>query len=304
LRDQAALSSGNGAKLNNLLGATVDFQTDALLTFSNASPMLAVNNSGSFMKSAGLQISLVAANFTNSGSISIKSGTLQFQGAWSQTAGSTTIDPGAVLSSSLLNIDGGTLSGNGIIQAAVVNTGVTSPGGSPGRLTIGTGQTYQQTPGGTLRVELGGHDPGTGYDQLIIGGNAVLGGTLELDSISSFVPQAGDQFEVLTAASQTGHFLQVIGPLASGTVWVPHYNGSNVVVAVATLVKVTQPALVGGRISFSFATSPGISYVVQVSDSLIPSNWATAQQFSGDGASKTFSDPSSQTQRYYRVLIQ
>ena len=136
LHDQATITCGNGATLNNLANGTLDIQTDVALTTNNASPMLVINNAGRFVKSAGTQTSLIAANLNNSGTIEVEAGTLQFQGSWSQTAGSTTVDGGTVLGGTLLSIGGGTLAGSGTIQATVVpatvvNGGVTSPGGSP-----------------------------------------------------------------------------------------------------------------------------------------------------------------------------
>jgi hypothetical protein len=304
LHDQATVACGTGATLNNLPSGTLDIQTDAALNFSNASPMLVINNAGRFVKSAGTQTSLIAADLNNSGTVEVKAGTLQFQGSWSQTAGSTTVDAGAVLGGTLLSIGGGTLAGSGTIQAAVVNGGVTSPGGSPGTLSLGPGQNYQQAASGILRIELGGHNPVTQYDQLVVGGSASLAGTLELPLINGFVPHPGDQFQILTCASQTGRFSQINPPAVSGAVWVAHSNGTNVLVVLANQVNVTQPVLSGGKLSLSFDTTAGLTYVVQESDSLNPSNWQTLKEIAGDGGTKTISDPATQPRRFYRILAQ
>ena len=304
LRDQATVTCGDGATFDNLAGGTLNIQTDAALTFSNVGPMLVINNAGRFVKSAGTQTSLIAANLMNSGTIEVKAGTLQFEGSWSQTAGSTAVDGGTVLGGTPLSIGGGILEGSGTIQAALVNGGVTSPGGSPGTLSLGLGENYQQGAGGILRIELGGHNPGTQYDQLVVGGNATLAGTLELLSINGFVPQLGDQFQILTCVSQTGRFSQINAPTVSGAVWVAHYTGTNVSAVVANPVNIAQPVLFGGMLSLSFNTTPGLSYVVQRSDSLNPPNWQTLEEVGGDGGIKTVSDPASKTQRFYRVLIQ
>ena len=304
-----AVSSGDlglsqGAAINNQAGGTFDIQTDAALTASNTNPMVVINNAGHFVKSAGTQTSFIAANLNNSGTIEVKAGTLQFQGAWSQTSGSTMVDGGTVLGGALLSIGGGTLAGTGTIQATVVNGGVVSPGGSPGALSLGPGENYQQGASGILRIELGGHNPGTQYDQLVVGGNASLAGTLELLLINGFVPQPGDQFRILTCGSQTGQFSQINAPADSGFVWIAHYSGTNVSAVLANQVKITQPHLLGGKLSLSFNTTAGLSYVVQASDSLNPSNWQTLEEIAGDGATKTISDPATRTQRFYRILIQ
>lgn len=190
----------------------------------------------------------------------------------------------------------------------MANGGVTSPGGSPGILTLGPGKDYQQGAGGILRIELGGHNPGTQYDQLVVGGNASLTGTLDLTSINGFDPQLGDQFQILTCGSQTGQFSQINGPTnaptVSGAVWVAHYSGTNVSAVLANQVKIAQPVLSGGAFSFSFNTTAGLTYVVQESGSLNPSDWQTLTNFAGDGGTKIIFDPATKTQRFYRVSIQ
>jgi hypothetical protein len=263
--------------------------------------MLLINNYGRIVKSAGMQTSLIVATFYNYGTIEVKAGTLQFQGPWTQGAGSTTVDGGTVLGGTLLSIGGGTLAGSGTIQAAMVNSGVTSPGGSPGTLSLGPGEDYQQGTNGTLLVELGGHNPGTEYDQLVVGGNASLAGTLELRLIDGFVPQPGDQFQVLTCGSQTGQFSRINAPAVSGAVWYANYSGTNISVALLSGLK---PVLSGGMLSFSFYTTAGLSYLVQASDSLDPSNWQTLEEIAGDGSAKTISEPATEPQRFYRVLVQ
>ena len=303
LLDQATVACGSGATLLNY--GTFDIQTDAALTFNNVSPMLDMRSPGRLVKSAGTQTCLIVANFGNSGTIEVKVGTLQFQGSWwFQWWGSTTVDGGAVLGGPLLNVEVGTLAGSGTIQAAVLNGAVTSPGGSPGTLSLGPGEDYQQGAGGTLLIELGGRNPGTEYDQLVVGGKASLAGTLELHFINGFVPQPGDQFQILTCGSQTGRFSQINAPPVGSAVWVVHYSGTNVFAALADKVDVTPPLLSDGMLSFSFVTKAGLTYVVQESDSLEPSNWQIQEEIAGDGGTKTFSDPATEPERFYRVLAQ
>jgi len=68
---------------------------------------------------------------------------------------------------------------------------------------------YDQFPEGSLEIELGGSEAGTEYDQLVVEGNAFLDGTLSISLISSYVPQVGESFEVLTVGSVTGSFSRV-----------------------------------------------------------------------------------------------
>jgi hypothetical protein len=210
------------------------------------------------------------------------------------------VDSGAVLGGTLLTNVSGTLAGSGTIQAKVVNGGVTSPGGSPGTLSLGPGEDYQQGTGGTLLIELGGHNPGTENDQLVVGGNASLAGTLELHLINGFVPQPGDEFQILTCGSQTGQFSRINAPAVSNAICYARYNGTNVSVFLASRL---MPVLSGGMFSFSFVTTAGLSYKVQESDSLDPSNWQTLEEIAGDGGTKSISEPATDPQRFYRVLV-
>ena len=97
------------------------------------------------------------------------------------------------------------------MAGSVSNGAVVSPGSSPGVLTING--TYTQLPGGTLRVEIGGATPGTGYDQLKVTQGATLGGTLQISRINSFQPTPGQSFAVVVdlAIPVVGTFAAVAG---------------------------------------------------------------------------------------------
>jgi hypothetical protein len=90
----------------------------------------------------------------------------------------------------------------------------------------------------------------------------------------------------------------------SGAVWVAHSNGTNVTAVLANQVKVTKVAISGGVLSLSFNTTAGLTYVVQESDSLSPSDWQTLQEVAGDGGTQMVPDPATRPERYYRVLVQ
>jgi hypothetical protein len=147
------VQAGAGASINNLPGGTVDLQTDVILN-SNALPRMMLVNEGLLRKSGGKGSSTFVADFSNSGIVEIQSGGLNFQGTWSQTLGSTTVDAGAVLGGTAFSVQGGTLQGLGTIAANVINSGTVNPGSVPGILTLKPGAGYQQTTAGTLAVEI------------------------------------------------------------------------------------------------------------------------------------------------------
>jgi hypothetical protein len=104
-----------------------------------------------------------------------------------------------------LNLLGGVLNGTGTIIGNVNNTaGTVSPGASPGTLTIDG--NYVQGSGGTLAIEIGGTAAGTQYDQLVVTGDATLGGALDVALINGFVPASGDSFTVVQGGTVSGEF--------------------------------------------------------------------------------------------------
>ena len=103
-----------------------------------------------------------------------------------------------------VTVGAGTLSGHGTVAAPVTSAGTVLPGTSPGILTVAG--SYTQAAGGTLDIEIGGGDPGSGHDQLAVSGHASLGGTLELEALGGFAPSIGQTFTIVTYGSHTGCF--------------------------------------------------------------------------------------------------
>jgi outer membrane autotransporter protein len=97
---------------------------------------------------------------------------------------------------------GGTLAGIGTIGGDVINSGIVSPGDSPGTLTI-TGN-YTQNSNGTLHTEIGGLNSGVNSDLLHINGTAALDGTLEVVRINNFSPLPNDRVTILRADGGRG----------------------------------------------------------------------------------------------------
>ena len=83
-----------------------------------------------------------------------------------------------------------------------------SPGNSPGRMRVFG--DYTQESGGTLVLEVRGtQTEPLQFDQLEIGGTAILGGKLIVNAIDGFNPQPGDVFTPLTYSSVIGSFASV-----------------------------------------------------------------------------------------------
>jgi len=123
------------------------------------------------------------------------------------------------------------------IEEPLINSGAIIPGSSPGEFTLDG--DFEQVGPGVLEIEIGGTTPVTQYDVMTIndsneddyGGNAALGGMLQVSLIDAFTPQLGNQFTVLTtpypAGSLTGEFDYVDvsqAPLGAGLAWKIDYD--------------------------------------------------------------------------------
>ena len=202
----SATSSGN-VTITDATAITIAASSVGGLFTVNASPVT-------------FQGGLTANNYSfGGGTYTLSSGTYNLNGTTTIAASATVVAAGATINATggagtvnvsgvldsntgLLNagtvnlLSGGMLKGNGTINANVNNTGGTvAPGASPGILTI-TGN-YVQGPTGVLALEIGGTTPGTQYDQLIVTGNAVLGGTLNTTLVNGFVPVVGATFNTI-----------------------------------------------------------------------------------------------------------
>ncbi len=166
-------------------------------------PKLTNAGGGTLTVAAADQLSGVAGStqaFENAGTVQV-SGALTMPG-YTQTAGTTSLvgGPPAAVSVSgpgVLALQGGTLKGAGTVGPDVNNTGGTvAPGASPGILSIAS--DYTQSAGGTLAVEVNGPAAGTGYDQLQVGDEVSLAGTLTVDT-SGFSPAVDQVFTIVDA---------------------------------------------------------------------------------------------------------
>ena len=197
------------------VGGLFDIQTGA--DFAGAGGTIAVQAAGTLRKSGGAtNTDVTSINVTNAGQVQAQAGTLQFHNTFTQTAGTTALAGGSLGngSSGTMNFQGGTLTGTGIIigDGTVSNTGaVINPGGTNAAGTLAITGNFTQGAGGVLSIELGGATPGTQHDQLAVGGNATLDGTLELAKINGFFPAGGSQFQVLTYGARSGAFASLDG---------------------------------------------------------------------------------------------
>lgn len=169
----------------------------------------AVSNSGTF----NLSGSALSGLLTSSGTVNV-SGTVNASGGIQENAGLINVPVGQTLGvgGSGLVLAGGTLMGNGMIGGNVNNSaGTVAPGASPGILTING--NYTQGSSGTLAVDVGGTIAGTQYDQLVVNGNASLGGNLNTTLFGTYVPLPGDSYTFINATGTiSGSFANLNQP--------------------------------------------------------------------------------------------
>jgi outer membrane autotransporter protein len=121
--------------------------------------------------------------------------------------GMNTYTGGTVVSAGVLTVGGPQALGLGdvMVKGGILNA-------DPQQINVKG--NYTQTAG-TLQLQVAGANPGQ-YDSLKVGGNAALGGTLQLISLG-FHPKAGDQLTLVsTGGVISGHFAQFVDPFTAG----------------------------------------------------------------------------------------
>jgi hypothetical protein len=160
------------------------------------------NNYGAVEADVG---TLRLGSCTSSGSITVAAGANLDFGTYIQTAGVTILNSGTLAARNMVDIQGGTFAGAGIVNANVQNAGAIYVGGTGAAGILVITGNYTQTSVGILNMKLGNFD-NSNYDQLLIGGTADLNGTLNVTLLDSFFARAGDGYHVLRFGSRSGNF--------------------------------------------------------------------------------------------------
>ncbi len=125
-----------------------------------------------------------------------------------------TVQTGGTLTGNL-QLAQSTLQGNGTIVGNIQNGGTVQPGTSTGAGTLTVTGNYGQFAAGALNLNIGGLTAGSQFDQLAVGGSAMLAGTVNVSLASGYTPNIADSFKVLTFAARTGDF-QTYNGLSAG----------------------------------------------------------------------------------------
>ena len=209
----------NASVVSNLVAATLSITGDGGFFYSSGA-CGTIYNAGLFRKSGGTGTSAIYDTFNNAGTVEAGTGKLEFTRPFIQTAGVTTLGAGQLQADQGFTLNGGMFTGTNTLTGSVTNTaGLVSPGASPGRLAI-TGN-YTEAANARLQIEIAGTTPGSGYDQLSVGGTATLAGTLDVLLLNGFTPAAGNVFTSLVCNARSGTFKTIAGPPGLFTVYMP-----------------------------------------------------------------------------------
>ena len=287
------VEASDGAIILNLAGATFDIQNDRTIHSDSGSATPTFRNAGVTKKTTALSLtSSIATFFDNSGTVEVDDGVLFF-GSYTQTGGTTVLNGGSIRSSSPINLQGGTMTGSGLVLSNVVNSGTIAPGPLPS--TIEIRGDFSQTTQGTLSLDLDGTGAGE-FDQLKVTGAVALAGAVAVTA--GFSPAAGDAFPIVlhdAGESTAGSFagLPDGGVLPSGgTNYRVRYQAAGTdavrltVGAVVAAAAVSVDAVAGAGSDGNGIFEPGETAPI------VPSwkNW-TASGVALTGAASAFAGP-------------
>ncbi|HEY1524056.1 MAG TPA: Ig-like domain-containing protein [Solirubrobacteraceae bacterium] len=280
------LAAGQSLNINGVAGCPSQTLVTASAGFTNAGTLTLGGTCDSGLKIVGGTLinsgTLTAAstpgsitreidgNLTNSGTFNVD-GATAFDGSGAtltQTAGTTTIAPGAILDTSgsgaTFQLQGGVLTGGGQTQAtaAIVNGSVSNTGAniipgstsSPGLMTFDG--SYAQAFGGKLTEVVDGaggpSNVGTGYSQLGATGSVSLSGTLAIATVSN--PNVGDLDTILaTNGTVSGTFSTVTGAFTPGSSfgYRTSYGSNYAALSVGPTLRVTKSGAGTGTVTSS-----------------------------------------------------
>jgi RHS repeat-associated protein len=288
-----AFRLGNAATLRNL--GTFDIQTTAPVQYGFGSSNNRVVNVGLLTKSAGGGTAqLQNVELDNTGTVDVSNGTLQMAGpvtqlnsgtlsggTWQADAGASLILQSNVTTNSATVILNGAGSAIPQINGMTTNNGtfrVTggrafSTGGAltnNGTIRVGplstvtVAGTYTQNATGKFVSEIGGQPASGQFGQLNSTGAATLNGTVEVDLVNGFGPNAGGNFQIMSYASETGNFTFVSPSTPKqGDLFAPVVNATSLVAQ--SIVNAADLAVTDIFVPATATpgTDAGIGYVVK-----------------------------------------
>ncbi len=238
--------------MRNCSGAVFEIKTDADFTEQVLMPSFYNDPSGMVRKVLGTGTSSVRAAFYNSGIVDIRSGTLDFPQivsfgySYTQTAGVTRLWGGNMSAADGINIQGGTLTGTGMLSGDVVNNGIIAPGNTTGTLYGIDGLDLGASS--ELQFSLGGPAAGLEYDQVHITNWVEFGGALTVSTTNGYDP-VGHTYTLMTYGwIFSGRFASTNLPPLTGHPdlhWMVNYGSNALVITPAGYYSFTSGTFTG-----------------------------------------------------------
>jgi hypothetical protein len=178
----------SGTGVMHLSGGSTMQSSDAWIGFNGGSGTITLSGAGTTWSNAGEDLDYSAM----SGNVNLGNGVVELDhdAAWTLSAEQQLGGYGPYFGGTL-NISGGTLSvlSGSRVEAVALN----------------------QSAGSMLVIGLDGLSPALN-GQIVIGGNAVFAGTLDVTLENGFFPTDSEQFQILSFGSETGEFSNIILP--------------------------------------------------------------------------------------------
>ena len=260
-----------GAVWTNQQSGVLELKNDQIIHTGGSGNGLKLGNAGTVRKSGATgTTTLSEVQFTNTGTFELRSGLISLDRPYVQPAGSTFLRGGNLTVPLGVDIQNGVLGGWGTLTANVNVGGQINPGDPLGVLRIVGNCTLKTS--GSLKVELGGSDPGTQYDQLQVTGVASLNGLLSAKLLDGYLPGFNNRFEVLTHGSRVGTFAAFSSdPLPPGNFLNPEYapTGVNLITLDATPIFVANSlGRINGQFRFQLTGIAAQTYVIEATTDL------------------------------------
>ncbi|MFA7345471.1 MAG: PEP-CTERM sorting domain-containing protein, partial [Terrimicrobiaceae bacterium] len=227
--------------------AAGDFYNGYSYTTTPGAGVGTINNAGTFRKSGGTGTSTVASTiaFNNSGTVEVDSGTVNFQGSYTQSNGKLVLKNGGAVTGTL-NIQGGALEGTGTVNGSVTLAGTLSPGFSPGSMVI-NGNLNLQPSAITLLEIAGTLNQGVDYNYVCVNGSILASGLLQLSLLSgheNFITPS-TVLTLVTANQITGNFFNIASGERLTTLdgwgsFQVDYTGGNLIVS--NFIAIPEPS--------------------------------------------------------------
>lgn len=195
-----------------------------------------ISGSGALTKE-GAGVLTLAGNNSYQGVTHINAGGLAFSSGY---FGGTLINDGTVIDTGSGLTLSGAVSGGGNYLGNVNFAGSFLPGHSPALVNV-QNITFADT--NTLIMELGGLTRGSQYDAINASGTVALGGTLDLKLINGFVPQTGNQFNLIAAQNISNQFKNVLCNFSPNTVCALVNDGKNLTLQINDVLAPGSPLL-------------------------------------------------------------